>query len=425
MTIVDRRKNQSDKTLGSRQRFIRRAKAQVKKAISEDIANTNIKDFGKRGISIPVKGIDEATFNPDTNTGNRKRVMDRNDQYEEGQLIAKPRKGGGQGGGSEASDSGESEDEFSFSISQEEYLQEFFEDLELPNLVEKELKELVKMRRERAGFTSTGNPANLSIANTVKRSLGRRIALNRPKQETIDELKELLEDEESKTPKDIFLIEKYSHEIEALENRMKAIPYVDKTDLRYRNSVMKPAPNTKAIVVFLMDVSGSMTAREKDISKRFFILLYLLLMKKYKDIEIVFVRHHTRAEECSEEDFFYKQESGGTVVSSGLNLVNDILTRYSPNEYNLYVAQASDGDNWSSDNEDCLVAFEKMLPMLQYYFYIDVPNMYGMMDSIQNSDLWDLIAKVEREYTNVSMAKVKSMEDIWPVFLDLFSKEET
>lgn len=411
--IVDRRQNPKDKSLGSRQRFLKRAKEQVKKAVQESVANTDIKDFGKGSVRVPVKGISEPTFNHDPKTGHRKAVVGGNKDFIENDRIKKP--DGGQGSGSEASDDGEGEDEFTFVLSKEEFIDAFFDDLELPNMVDKQIKELLKSAPKRAGYTSSGNPANMSIAATVKKSIARRLALGRPKQEEIDALRAQLE-----SPYDREHLTWLRLEIARLEQKRMAIPYIDKVDLRYRNFVQHPKPCSQAVMILLMDVSGSMGEREKDIAKRFYILLYLLLHKKYEKVEIVFVRHHHNAEECTEHEFFHKQETGGTIVSVGLKLVNQIIdARYSPVDWNIYMAQASDGDNFSSDAQACGNELENLLPRCQYMTYLDIPHAYAN----GTSDLWGMYEIVADMFDNVAMASARDAADIWPIFQGLFSKE--
>jgi len=126
--------------------------------------------------------------------------------------------------------------------------------------------------------------------------------------------------------------------------------------------VRVPVPSSKAVMFCIMDVSGSMTQSIKDIAKRFFILLYLFLERNYKQIELVFVRHHTHAKEVDEQEFFYSRETGGTIVSSALKLTADIIdARYSPADWNIYIAQASDGDNWDGDSASCADILSKQI----------------------------------------------------------------
>lgn len=415
--IIDRRKNPSGKSLGSRQRFIQRAKEQVKRAVNDAVGKTNIKDFGKGTVRVPIsnKDLSEPTFNHDTDTGHRKAVIPGNKDYVEGDQIEKPDDGEGRGSG--ASRDGDGEDEFEFALTKEEFIDFFFEDLELPNLAEKEMRELLEMAPKRAGYTSTGSPSNLSVAATVKKSIGRRIALKRPKQEDIDALKDSLEN----VPAD--LEEEIRAEIARLESRMRGIPYVTSHDLRYRNFVQQPKPNTSAVMICLMDVSGSMGEREKDIAKRFYILLWLLLNKRYEKVEIKFVRHHHTAEICSEEDFFYKRDSGGTLVSEGMKLVNQIIDAHPPSQWNVYVAQASDGDNDESDMQDMAVELEKVLARTNYYAYLDIPSNFSLA-MMRSSQLWNFFKEVERVYDRIGITRARSAADIWAAFQELFKKDK-
>ena len=125
-----------------------------------------------------------------------------------------------------------------------------------------------------------------------------------------------------------------------LRKRVETIPFIDTFDLRYNHRVRQPKPSTQAVMFCLMDVSGSMHQKRKDIAKRFFILLYLFLTRTYERIQLVFIRHHTTAKEVAENDFFYSRETGGTVVSSALQLMNEIVQeRYPSNEWNIYAAK--------------------------------------------------------------------------------------
>lgn len=417
MSIIDRRANPKDKSLSNRQRFIKRAKEQVKKAVGAAITNTNIKDFSKGVVKVPIKGIYEPTFEHDGNTGSRRIVVPGNKKYVEGDSIPKP-VGDGKGSGNDPSTDGDGEDDFEFALTQDEFIDFFFDDLELPNLVKKQMKEMQKMLPKRAGFTSSGNPANLSIANTVKKSIGRKLALRRPKQTDIDDLEKQISEQ-----LDPSLKASLTEQLQKLKNRQRGIPYVDKIDLQYRNFIPQPQPTTQAVMICLMDVSGSMGEREKDIAKRFFLLLYILLHKKYQKVEVAFVRHHHEAEECSEHDFFYKRESGGTVVSNGVKLVNEIADRYPSSDWNIYVSQASDGDNDSSDEEQCRSQLNALFPKTQYYTYLDIPTEYSR-NRIYDTQMWKTFEAISGTHDNVAIAKAYDQSDIWSVFQDLFSSSK-
>ena len=205
--------------------------------------------------------------------------------------------------------------------------------------------------------------------------------------------------------------------IAELRERLKRIPFLDPFDLRYRNRVRTPVPTAKAVMFCLMDVSGSMDEARKDMSKRFFMLLYLFLTRHYEKIDLVFIRHHTQAAEVSEDEFFHATETGGTVVSSALVLMEDIIqARYPRGEWNIYGAQASDGDNWHHDSGRCrqLLA-EQILPLCRYYAYVQVAE--------AEQNLWEEYTQLLETHKNFAMRKVSDAADIYPVFRDLFKKE--
>jgi uncharacterized sporulation protein YeaH/YhbH (DUF444 family) len=205
--------------------------------------------------------------------------------------------------------------------------------------------------------------------------------------------------------------------IEFLRAKIKAIPYLDPIDLRYRSRVRVPVPTSKAVMFCLMDVSGSMDEGRKELSKRFFILLYLFLTRHYEKIDIVFIRHHTQAAEVDEQNFFHATETGGTVVSSALVLMEEIArARYPASEWNIYGAQASDGDNWHHDSGRCreLLA-DRILPLCRYFAYVQVAE--------EEQNLWEEYSQLAAEHPSFAMRKVTEASQIYPVFRELFKKE--
>ncbi len=168
-----------------------------------------------------------------------------------------------------------------------------------------------------------------------------------------------------------------------------------------------------------MDVSGSMTQQHKDIAKRFFILLFLFLKRNYTKIEVIFIRHHTSAKEVDEQEFFYSRETGGTIVSSALKLMKEIVhERYPASDWNIYAAQASDGDNWNDDSPLCSEILTKsILPYVQYYSYIEItPHDHQM--------LWHQYEKISKEFGECfAMQQIVEPADIYPVFRKLFERK--
>lgn len=418
--IIDRRLSGKNKSIGNRERFLRRHKEQIREAVRRAVDGRGIRDM-ERGeeVHIPKKDISEPVFSHGEG-GVREVVRPGNTEHVRGDRIAKPKGGAGQGGGGEASDSGEGEDDFVFHLSKEEFMQVFFEDLALPNLARTTLAETPEWKTHRAGFVSDGTPTNLHVVRSMRGALGRRIALGMDKRRELRELEErlaLLRREDAAKPEVQALRAETEARILLLRQRLDAIPFLDPIDLRFRNRVRVPQPTTRAVMFCLMDVSGSMDESRKDLAKRFFILLYLFLTRHYEKIEVVFIRHHTQAQEVDEQNFFHATETGGTVVSSALVLMEQIIRqRYSPSEWNIYGAQASDGDNWHHDSGRCreLLA-DKILPLCRYFAYVQVAE--------AEQNLWEEYAKLADEEPLFAMRKAVEVAQIYPVFRDLFKKE--
>lgn len=416
--FIDRRLNSKNKSAVNRQRFLQRFHGQIRKAVADAISKRSITDTesGEK-IKIPAKDISEPAFRHGAG-GRREIVHPGNKKFITGDRLPRPEDGPG-GGKGKASNSGEGEDDFAFELTREEFLEYFFEDLELPNLVKTQLAREPTYKTQRAGFTQTGVPTNLHVIRSLRGALARRLALSAPyaqqKRELQEELDTLLKGVDESNPRVVEL----RAEIERLENKILAIPFIDTFDLRFRNRVLVPLPTTRAVMFCLMDVSGSMDQNKKDLAKRFFLLLYLFLTRNYEHTDVVFIRHHTLASEVNEEDFFYSRESGGTVVSSALELTRDILKeRYASSEWNIYAAQASDGDNWPEDSGNCSrILMNELMPMLQYYAYIEI-------DNSNPQSLWNEYTKVATAWPNFAMRAIGEASDIYPVFRELFKKQQ-
>lgn len=432
--LIDRRLNPKDKNLGNRQRFLRRARAQIKKVVDNSIDKSKVSDAGADGeISIPSKGIGEPRFRHSTRGGNRQRVLPGNKEFVTGDQVAKPRNGGAGGGGKEASESGDGEDEFVFTLTRDEFLDFFFEDLELPDLIKESLKETHAVKPYRAGYATSGSANNLNIRRTMANSIGRRRALRRPANDQIKALKEELATYEGRgddelDAKELKRLGQLHIELRELERRQKAIPFIDPIDIRYNRFEQRPEPRTKAVMFCLMDVSGSMGEREKDLAKRFFILLHLFLEQRYERVELVFIRHTHKADEVDEHTFFHSTETGGTAVSTALQTMHEVLKdRYPAADWNIYAAQASDGDNFMGDTARCQeLLMEHLLPVCQYYAYVEIldEREYALFENSNDSkELWRGYLDVDKEWPNFSMKHISKRSDIYPVFRELFAKQ--
>jgi uncharacterized sporulation protein YeaH/YhbH (DUF444 family) len=421
--IIDRRLNGKNKSAVNRERFLRRYRQHIKKAVSDAVSKRSITDIDRGdNISIPSKDLDEPTFRSGQG-GLRETVNPGNKDFTTGDQVAKPSKGQGeQGSGQgEASDSGEGVDEFVFQISQEEFLDCMFEDLELPNLVKKQLKDTTSFKYQRAGYSNQGNPAKINVVRSLQKAYGRRLALTGKKRESIKKLALKLMDLESSTEDYTTEIRTLKLKIEKFKTRIKKIPWIDDVDLKFNQHVKIALPSTSAVMFCLMDVSGSMSKMHKDIAKRFYILLYLFLKRNYKKIDVIFIRHHTSAKEVDEEEFFYSRETGGTIVSSALKLMNDIIKqRYPAADWNIYAAQASDGDNWNDDSPLCLkVLREDILPQIQYFAYIEITK-------LEHQSLWHEYESLSPEFPdNFAIQNISDESEIYPVFRELFTRKDS
>ena len=419
MQILDRRLNPGGKNLENRQRFIRRAKALVREAVANASRDRDVSDILQGGeISIPAGGVDEPRFHHGPG-GVLDYVLPGNREFVEGDVIPRPDGGSGQ---SRDGGEGDGEDAFRFVLSREEFLNLFLEDLELPDLAKRRLAEVEHEGRRRAGYAISGSPVNIALARTMQLAMARRIALRRPSSRAIGLLEAELAGCDDEARHAVL-----RDEIETAGAKMRAIPYIDPVDIRYRRFENEPKPVAKAVMFCLMDVSGSMSEHMKDLAKRFYMLLYTFLTRRYRHVEIVFIRHTDRAEEVDEETFFHSPATGGTVVSSALEAMSRIVAqRYRPEDWNIYAAQASDGDNSYGDGETTARLLKTaILPVTQYFAYLEVggANEYGSGQP-SNSSLWGVYQRLCAEGLPLSMRKANTRSEIFTVFRELFQRRQ-
>jgi uncharacterized protein len=206
------------------------------------------------------------------------------------------------------------------------------------------------------------------------------------------------------------------------------VAYIDPVDIRFNRFEPMPVPNANAVMFCLMDVSGSMGEREKDLAKRFFVLLHLFLKRRYERIDIVFIRHTHQAHEVDEETFFHSTQSGGTVVSTALEEMRHIIEeRYPSRDWNIYAAQASDGDNLTGDSENCVnLLNNELMKLCQYYAYVEIldERESAIFRSTDNgTSLWRSYRLVGTNWRNFQMTRIAKPGDIYPVFHQLFAKQ--
>lgn len=431
MHIIDRRLNPRGKSLVNRQRFLRRARDMVRGAVRDSLASRKIREVESEGeVSIKPGGVHEPTLRRDGRIGDRDHVLPGNRVFRAGDRIKRPQSG--EAAGSEAGQ-GESEDEFRFVLTREEFLDLFLEDLELPELAKRRLTSSDSFDIRRAGYTVTGSPSALSVPRTMRNAMSRRLAMRRPSSAEIEELQKEIDGIEAKSRQsedDRRKLGTLREKLDTLVRRRALIGYVDPIDLRYRRFEQEPRPISQAVIFCLMDVSGSMNEHMKELAKIFFILLYLFVTRCYRHVEIVFIRHTDSAQEVDEETFFYSTETGGTRVSAALEeMLAIVKKRYSPLDWNIYLAQASDGDNFTRDNPRTVALMrDEILPLVQYAAYLEVSDIptpstaASAMGDIKDSNLWQAYAEIGSAGGRFAMRKVHSRKDIYPVFRELFQR---
>lgn len=381
MTIIDKRKSGKNKSVGNRQKFLKRYKTRLKKSVENLSSDKGITDVLKdRKVNIDKDDIREPDFNFDLTTGERDMVFPGNKDKQKGDKIYNPEEDEEEG--NRGSDTGEGLDEFTFTLTKEEFLDLYFSDMELPDFIKESMKGSVKTRWKRTGYSKDGIPPRLDLVKTLKQGLARRIATGSKR-------------------------------------------YLDDIDLRYKHFTKQPFPIRQATMICLMDVSGSMGEFEKTLAKKFFLLLYLFLHKVYKTVEVIFVSHTQDAQEVTEHEFFHSQETGGTIVSSGLRLVNEIIdNRIDLSTSNVYISQASDGDNWSSDDKVSSNLLEQLLQKVQYFAYIQTEdiNRLEQKKKFGWDDLMDVYSEVASRHKNLQCRHVTDESQVYPVLRSLFEK---
>jgi uncharacterized sporulation protein YeaH/YhbH (DUF444 family) len=423
LDIIDRRPNPHGKNLENRQRVLSRARAAVARATRQAIDQGTLREVGReQAVTIPADTLNEPSFHTVFTSGKRQLVLPGNKEFSTGDRLARPQGGGGSGGGNgKGQGDASGEDGFRFVLTRDEFLDLFFEDLELPDLVKSQIVATETMAPARAGLSVDGSPSQIDMARTMRQSMARRIGLRRPKSPDVLALEAEIAaleqdgDDEGRLPV-------LRAELALSLRRMARVPWIDPVDLRYRRFTQVPKPSARAVMFCLMDVSGSMSEQMKDLAKRFFLLLHVFLERRYKHVDLVFIRHTETAEEVDEQTFFTDPRTGGTVVSTALTeFIRIQRTRYPQDSWNIYAAQASDGDNSGSDTHQAVALLETaILPIVQHFAYIEVATA-GFMRG--ETDLWRGYDPLAKRAPRLAMRRVADRADIFPVFRDLFGKK--
>jgi hypothetical protein len=439
---VDRRKAGRGKSTPNRQKLMKRIRSFIKQSSPTTIGSSTVAGSNTPSYSNPVRVAGNALEEPRfayAKGGVNTMVVNGNPKYNRGDEIdmagEEQGRGKGQGG---PGDSGE--DDFIVNIAGDEFLDLFFEDCELPNLTNEKVTEKLDNKRSHAGFSTQGNPAQLSIIRTYKQSLGRRKALTGPyrqeKEEVETRMKLILECvADNPKPETEKLLHEEFDKLEArlieLNRKIGHIAAFDKVDLRYRKHEHKPLMTVQAVLFMVMDISGSMDQEKKTIARRWFALLYAFIKRRYSTCDLVFVAHTEEALEMSENDFFSTRINGGTMVSPALKMVCDIINdRYDPTQTNIYVSHASDGDNWDSDTDATVEQMDHVMAKVQHFSYVEVgvPWGYGMYgapaSATSDTVLWNAYEQVQDSVSidRISMSQIQTPDKCYEVFKKIFRK---
>ena len=418
--IVDRR-TQKGKSTANRQRLLKRLDGALKAQLGRMIARHKMQDAAQPAeVTIERKDASEPRLILDPTSGSSGRIIPGNDKYRIGDKIANSSSegqgGGGNGPGAGDGDS-DDEDTFRFALSRTEYLNLLFDDLELPALVKKDLLEIDENRFRRGGVQRYGNPGSVCVARTFKASIGRRLAAEAQHAEDVAEAEAALI--AARKTGNRALVEAAELTLTELTGRSGEIPFLDPVDLRHRSLIEVQSPCTAAVMFCLMDVSSSMDETRKDLAKRFFLLLHLFLTRKYKKVDLVFIRHTDAAQEVDEDTFFNGTQAGSTKVLSALAKMNEIIgSRYPSSSYKIFGAQASDGDSFGGDStESSEYLRTQLLPSSRYFVYAEV----GSNPLQGTTSLWSAYRTIESERFN--MASVNARNEVYPALAKLFRRE--
>ena len=392
MSTFNERKTIADRAAGDRARHRHKIEKAIKESIRDVVAEESIiGQNGKKKVRIPVKGIKEHRLVYGDNENNKKVGSAQGKDISKGQRIGHRRKPASRQQGNKPGNK-PGEEMYEIEMSLEELAGYLFNDLELPELEKKNFKFTTQEKMRRKGKRSYGIRPRLSKKETIKQKIKRKKAA----------IKAGAYDPESG--------ERFSfHE----------------SDLRYKHIAPVEKENTAAVIFFVMDVSGSMSKNKKFLARSFFFLLYQFLNHKYSSVDVVFVSHTAEAHEVDEEQFFTKAPSGGTLVSTGLKKVEEIIEkRYHPNNWNIYTFYCGDGDNWSTDNKDALASFKRLKEMNQMMCYAEIGKLNDYKDyslfagGTVEKKLWDWTKLVENK--NFKRVRLEEHKDIWPSFKKMF-----
>jgi sporulation protein YhbH len=382
----------SDRSAGDRLRHREKVRESIRENIADIIAEESIIGKNKdRIIKVPLRGIKEYRFIYGDNAPG---VGQGDGNAQPGQVVGKSGKEGqGQGDGKAGDRPGI--DYYETDVTLDELIEIMFEDLELPNLERRALREIETDRfAKRKGYRHVGIRVRLDKRRTARQRVKRVLATqhNRAAQGL-------------ETAKD-------------KDGRERRFPF-HQDDLRYKHLETDVREESNAAVVCIMDTSGSMDTMKKYLARSFFFLLYQFISTRYRNVEIVFVAHHTEANEVTEDEFFHKGEAGGTFISSGYQKALDIIAeRYHPSLWNLYAFHCSDGDNFDSDNPAALRAAKELSDICNLFGYGEIKPLGSRY---YESSMLNVFRRLDAP--NFQAVLIERKEDIWPSFKAFLSKD--
>jgi sporulation protein YhbH len=423
----------SDRSAGDRLRHRQKVRESIRENIADIIAEESIIGKDKdRVIKVPLRGIKEYRFVYGDNSGG---AAQGDGDSKPGQVVGKTGKDG-PGKGDEAGDR-PGVDYYETDVTLEELIEIMFEDLELPNLERRALREILsEFSSHRKGYRKVGIRIRLDKRRTAKQRVMRMLGAERRAVQASEEAASKAGHGAAAALDDLQTENDEPDEIdETLENGSDVTVALDtnlpparrvrvrfpfhQNDLRYKHIEVDTKEESNAAVICIMDTSGSMDTMKKYLARSFFFLLYQFISTRYRNVEIVFIAHHTEASEVTEEEFFHKGESGGTFISSGYAKALEIIAeRYHPSLWNLYAFHCSDGDNFDSDNPAALKDAEQLAEICNLFGYGEIKPLGSRY---YESSMLNVFRRIQAP--NFHTVLIERKEDIWPSFKAFLAKD--
>jgi uncharacterized sporulation protein YeaH/YhbH (DUF444 family) len=418
LQLIDRRPNSRGKSDVNRARFLRRYKTQIQGAVKKMIGERSLTDMEKGGeVRVPRKDISEPSFNFGRG-GDREFVLPGNREYAAGDRIPRTERRRRTGSRHRRRRWRRRGRVRVLAVARRVHA-DLLRRSRAAQSGAHRARQGEKYTSVRSGYAKSGTPANLAVIRTLSQSLARRIALGGGPHPRDAGGRGPVHHRAGRGP--LGAGRRSVRRARPAAATRGGLPFIDEPDLRYRNRVLRPEPVSRAAMFCLMDVSASMDEDKKDLAKRFFTLLYLFLTRKYTEVELVFIRHTDDAEEVDENTFFHDTRTGGTVVLSALELADTIRRERYANGWNVYAAQASDGDAFGADPaRSARFLREKLLPATRYYTYLEL---CASSESEHSSTLWSEYGRVAEATPNFAMKRASDRSEIYPVFREMFRKE--